>query len=152
MLLCLFLFLAPALVSSQTFITTLPSSETDPIYVTVTVGDDVPLYCAVDTNGPVLTSWRYKRATDPSFELVTIISGELTGPDFLVGRVEVNGSEIPNSGGLIFRTNFTLLNFTTDLNLISFQCGPTGTTRDFTIGSPGKRIKIKVIDYFLCNI
>ena len=148
MIICLLLFLAPASVLSQTFITTIPSSETDPIYVTATVGDNVPLYCAVDTNGPALTIWRYKRATDLSFELVTIITGELTDPEFLVGRVEVNGSEIPNSGGLIFRTNFTLLNLTADLNLISFQCGPADTTKSFTIGLPGKRIKINVIDYF----
>ena len=139
MLISLLLFLGPASVLSQTFIT-IPSSETDPIYVTATVGDDVPLYCAVYQNGPALTVWRYKRATDPSFELITIIIGELTVPEFLVGRVEVNGSEIPDAGGLIYRTNFTLLNFTTDLNLISFRCGHSAT-REFTIGLPGKSLK-----------
>uniref|UniRef100_A0A1X7SE62 Ig-like domain-containing protein n=1 Tax=Amphimedon queenslandica TaxID=400682 RepID=A0A1X7SE62_AMPQE len=97
MIIYLLLFLAPASVLSQSFITTIPSSETDPIYVAASVGDDVPLYCAVYQNGPALTVWRYKRATDPSFELITIISGELTEPEFLVGRVELNGSEIPDS-------------------------------------------------------
>ena len=135
MIFSLFL-LIPAVVLSQT-ITTIPSSGTDPIYLITSEGDDVPLYCAVFSNGPVLTIWRYQRANESTYELITILDSELTEPKFLVGRIDVSGKQIP-SLNLTLRTNFTILNFTSDLDLISFQCGPSGTTRQFTIGLPGK--------------
>ena len=137
MIFSLFL-LIPAVVLSQIIVTTIPSSETDPIYLITSEGDDVPLYCAVLNNGPVLTIWRYQRANESTYELITILNGELTEPTFLVGRIDVSGKQIP-SLNLTLRTNFTILNFTSDLDLISFQCGPSGTTRQFTIGLPGKR-------------
>ena len=137
MVLCLFLLsLIPDVVLSQT-ITTIPSSETDPIYLITSEGDDVPLYCAVFSNGQILTLWGYQRANESTYELITIINGELTEPKFLVGRIDTDGMQIPSTN-FTFRTNFTILNFTSDLDLISFQCGPSGTTRQFTIGLPGK--------------
>ena len=130
--------LIPAVVLSQTNITTIPSSGTDQIYLITSEGDDVPLYCVVFSNGPALTAWGYQRANESTYELITIINGELTEPKFLVGRVDTDGMQIPSTN-LTFRTNFTILNFTSDLDLISFQCGPPGTTKQFKIGLPGKR-------------
>ena len=139
MILCLFLLsLIPAVLLSQIIVTTIPSSETDPIYLITSEGDDVSLYCAVFNNGPALTIWWYQRANESTYELITIINGELTEPKFLVGRIDTDGMQIPSTN-LTFRTNFTILNFTSDLDLISFQCGPPGTTKRFTIGLPGKR-------------
>ena len=132
----LLLILVPSLVVSQpySFITD-PSDDDQPIYVITEEGVNVSLYCLVASNGAVIrTTWQTKRSNETTFVTVTFGSGVSTGPAYLVDRIEVTGL-IP---GMI-RSNFTLLNFTNDFNLISFRCGQVNEdARIFTLGLPGK--------------
>ena len=140
---CLFFILVLSLVVSQpySFITD-PSADTQPIYVITKEGVNVSLYCLVTNEGAgvsgeqIRTAWQTKRTNETDFVTVPFSSGVSTGPAYLVDRIEVTGS--PLSTGT-YRSNFTLLNFTDDFNLISFRCGqPNEDGRIFTLGFPGK--------------
>ena len=118
-------------------------SETQPIYVITEDGADVSLYCLVVNEGAgqdgeqIRTGWQSKRTVDSVFESVTFnSSGVSMSPVYFVGRIKVTG--LPLGGGT-FRTNFTLLNFTAEFNLISFRCGQLNEdAMFFTLGLPGK--------------
>ena len=139
----LFFILIPSPVVSQpySFITD-PSDDTQPIYVMAKEGLNVSLYCFVFNEGAgangehIRTGWQTKRTNETMFVTVPFSSDVSIGPAYLTNRIEVTG--LPQGIGT-FRTNFTLLNFTDDLNLISFRCGqPNEDGRIFTLGLSGK--------------
>ena len=147
---CLLVLLIPSQVLSQPYsFFTDPSSEgrgeseTEPIYLITEDGTDVSLYCLVINEGAgqggeqIRTVWRSKRTVDSVFESVTFnSSGVSMSPVYLAGRIEVTG--LPLGGGT-FRSNFTLLNFTSEFDLISFRCGQLNKdAMFFTLGLPGK--------------
>uniref|UniRef100_A0A1X7SIB1 Immunoglobulin domain-containing protein n=1 Tax=Amphimedon queenslandica TaxID=400682 RepID=A0A1X7SIB1_AMPQE len=112
-----------------------PPDDTQPIYVIAKKGLTVSLYCLIRNEGSggavIRTSWQTKRSNENIFENVTFGSGVSNGPAYLVDKIEATG--------LISGThsNFTLLNFTHDFNLISFRCGqPSEDARIFTLGLP----------------
>ena len=139
------LFLIPSLVVSQpySFITD-PSADDQPIYVIAEEGLNVSLYCLVRNEGAgpngqqIQSLWQSKRTIDNSFtQIIFNSSGISIEPDYLVGEIEVFGASVGIFGTT--QVNFTILNFTIDINLISFKCGqPDADTTQFTIGLPGK--------------
>ena len=137
--LTLIVLLFPYLAHCQPYsFVTDPSSESQQIYVTAEEGNNVSLYCSVlnvgaGMNGEYIrTTWQSKRAADSDFETVPFASGVSTGPDYLIAKIVVTEP-------FGTRTNFTLLNFTADLNMISFRCGQVNEdARFFTLGLPGR--------------
>ena len=140
-----YLFLIPIQVVSQpySFITD-PSADTQPIYVIAKEGANVSLYCLVRNEGAgangqqIQSLWQSKRTVDDSFTRIIFNSaGISTEPAYLVEEIEVVGASLGIFGTT--QVNFTILNFTIDINLISFKCGqPDADTTQFTIGLPGK--------------
>ena len=135
------LSLLPSLIFSQS-ITTIPSSESQPTYVIGQEEENVSLYCAVLNPDLVITTWQYKRTVDADFTTISFnANDEITTPAFLQNKIEVDGRWFQSTNAT-HRTNFTLLNFTSEDNLVTFRCGtPNGNNRRFTIGLPGMIIK-----------
>ena len=98
------------------------------------------LYCKVIQNNlQIQTRWLVKRQTD-SLAITTDYNafGELISPAFLVGKITTIGDVIPNLvSNLTYETNFILLNFTSEYDVIQFKCGPQGILREFNLGFPG---------------
>ena len=136
------LFSSPVVSQPYSFVTD-PSSLSQPIYAIGHAGTNVSLYCLVFNEGAgqngeqIRTAWQSKRANDSVYDVVSFNpTGISMGPVYLVGRMEVTG--LPLAGGT-FRTNFTLINFTSEFNLISFKCGQLNEeTIQFTLGLPSK--------------
>lgn len=122
---------------SQTF-NTIPSSESQPIYVLGQKAGNVSIYCAVYTPGLVITTWQYKRAVDVDFETIFFNGNdEIIEPVLLQDKIEVDGPQF-GSTNATYRNNVTILNFTSEDNFVTFRCGsPNGANRKFTIGLPG---------------
>uniref|UniRef100_A0A1X7UUM4 Ig-like domain-containing protein n=1 Tax=Amphimedon queenslandica TaxID=400682 RepID=A0A1X7UUM4_AMPQE len=139
----LFFAFTPSLIYSQpySFITD-PSDDTQPIYAIAEEGLTVSLYCHVTNEGAgangqqIQSLWQSKRTIDDSFtQVIFNSSGISIEPDYLVGNIQVFGDSLGIFG--TFQVNFTILNFTIDINLISFKCGqPDADTTQFTIGLP----------------
>ena len=141
--LTLIVLLLPYLAHCQPYsFVTVPSSESQPIYVIAEEGRNVSLYCSVLNEGAgsngeyIRTTWQSKRPVDGVYETVPLASGISTGPSYLIAKAEVTEP----SGT---RTNFTLLNFTAEFNMISFRCGQVGEdARFFTLGLPGRTLVV----------
>ena len=141
--LTLIVLLLPYLAHCQPYsFVTVPSSESQPIYVIAEEGRNVSLYCSVLNEGAgsngeyIRTTWQSKRPVDGVYETVPFASGVSTGPDYLIAKAEVTEP----SGT---RTNFTLLNFTAEFNMISFRCGQINEeARFFTLGLPGRTLVV----------
>ena len=137
-MLCLLL---PSLALSATVFITDPPSDTQPTYVIGQEGEDIPILCTVIRNdAQVITDWEIERTIDSNFQLTEFNSttGELTSPSFFIGRFTTIG-ELTQSGRS-FQTNFTLLNFTTEFDLVKILCGASGINREFIVGLPGNNI------------
>ena len=140
----LYFFLVRSFVSSQQHVDfiTIPDTESGPVYLIPEEGTlNVSLYCKViQNNFQIQTRWLVKRPTD-SLLINTNYNayGELISPSFLVGKVTAIGNVIPNlASNLTYETNFTILNFTREFDVIQFKCGPQGILREFNLGFPGK--------------
>ena len=129
--------IALSLTSGQVIYTTVPSTNNGPAYVIFEEGTlNVSLYCEVIQNSiQVQTSWFVKRQTDSSPILTDYNSaGELISPADLVGKITAIGDVISGSS-LTLETNFTILNFTNEFDLVKIKCGPQ--LREFNLGFPG---------------
>ena len=128
--------------SSQVIFTTVPSTNNGPAYVFAEEGTlNVSLYCEViSQNIQVQTRWFVRRQTD-NMILITDYNaaGELTSPNVLLSKITAIGNVIPDSLlNLTYETNFTILNFTSEFDLVQIQCGPNdGLTKTFNLGLPG---------------
>ena len=135
LVLCLLL---PSLVLSVTDFITDPPSDTQPTYVLGQEGEEIPIICTViRNNAQVISAWQIKRTIDSNFELTDFNSttGELTSPSFFIGKFTAIG-ELTQSGRS-FQTNFTIVNFTTEFNLVEILCGASGINTRFIVGLPG---------------
>ena len=134
-----YLFRLLSLVLGITDFVTDPSSDTQPIYVLGQEGEDIPISCTViRNNAQVISAWEIKRTSDSNFQLTEFNSttGELTSPSFFIGRFTAFGELTPS--GRSFQTNFTLLNFTTEFDLVEILCGASNINTKFIVGLPGK--------------
>ena len=137
-----FFTLLSSALSATVFITD-PSSDTQPTYVIGQEGDDILILCTVIRNdAQVVSSWEIKRTIDSNFEptLFNATSGELTFPAFFIGKFTAIG-KLTQSGQSSFQTNFTIVNFTTEFDLVEILCGASGINTKFIVGLPG-RIRI----------
>ena len=134
------LVLFPNFVISQITVTTIPDTDSDPAYVFANEGtDDISLYCIVDNGGTqTVTDWFIMRQTDsnliqPSFH----INGTVIEPADLIGKIEVTGKPFPPLPTITYQTNFTVINFTSDLDQSQIICGPQGSFKTFNFGFTG---------------
>ena len=135
-----FLIVLPSLALSATEFITDPPSGTQPTYVIGQEGEEVPILCTViRNNAQVVSSWEIKRTIDSDFEptLFNATTGELTFPAFFIGKFTAIG-ELTQSGLSSFQTNFTIVNFTTEFDLVEVLCGASGINTKFIVGLPGK--------------
>ena len=135
LVLCLLL---PSLALSATVFITDPPSDTQPTYVIGQEGEEIPILCTVIRNGDqVISAWEIKRTIDSTFEITgfNLTTGELTSPPFFIGRFTAIG-ELTQSGRS-FQTNFTIVNFTTEFDLVEILCGASGINTQFIVGLPG---------------
>ena len=140
MVILLFL-IAVSLTSGQVIFTTVPNTNNGPAYVISEEGTlNVSLYCEVIQNNlQIQTTWFVKIQTDTIAITDYNAAGELISPADLVGKITVIGDVIPGIS-LTFETNFTILNFTNEFDLVQIKCGPQATVREFNLGFPGIKL------------
>ena len=140
MVILLFL-IAVSLTSGQVIFTTVPNTNSAPAYVVSEEGTlNLSLYCEVIQNNlQIQTTWFVKIQTDTIAITDYNAAGELISPANLVGKITAIGDVIPGIS-LTFETNFTILNFTNEFNLVQIKCGPQATLREFTLGFPGIKL------------
>ena len=140
-LLYFFLLRSFALSQQQVNFTTIPNTDSGPVYLITNEGTlNVSLYCKVILNSlQIQTRWLVRRPMDSL--LITTdynAAGELISPPFLMGKITAIGDVIPNlASNLTYETNFTILNFTSEFDVIQIKCGPQGVLREFNLGFPG---------------
>ena len=137
----LFLLRSFALSQQQVNFTTIPNTDSGPVYLIPKEGTlNVSLYCKVILNNfQIQTRWLVKRPMD-SLPITTDYNaaGELISPPFLMGKIRAIGDVIPDlESNLTYETNFTILNFTSEFDVIQIKCGPQGVLREFNLGFPG---------------
>ena len=134
--------LTASLTFGQLTYKTVPDTDNGPAYVFAEEGTlNVSIYCEVINNNVQAQSrWLIIRDDNsqsivPSFDG----SGKCTNPADLVGKIEAIGDDIIQ-GSVTYQTNFTILNFTVEFDLILnlIRCGPQGhPQRTFNFGFPG---------------
>ena len=122
---------------------TIPDTNNGPAYIFAEEGTlNVSIYCQVFVNGEQFqTRWLVERQSDTgSIEPEFNGSGQVMGPpqaSTLIGKIRVTGELIPNNS-VASHTNFTIVNMTSEFDLLELQCGPQGESlRDFNFGFPG---------------
>lgn len=134
--------LTASLTFGQLTYRTVPDTDSGPAYVFAEEGTlNVSIYCEViNNNVQALSRWLIIRDDNnqlivPSFDS----SGKCTSPADLIDKIEAIGDVIIQ-GSITYQTNFTILNFTVEFDLILnlIRCGPQGyPPRVFNFGFPG---------------
>ena len=133
-----FLLLIFGYAFSQTNITTIPDTENEYAYVFDKGDLNITVYCEVIVkNITRATSWYLQRQSDEDPRLVFFDSNGMPHtPSDLYDDTIVQGEEI-TPGGQTFRTNLTILNFTSQLDQALLQCGTSLVRRTFILGLSG---------------
>ena len=134
-----FLLLIFGYASSETIITTIPDTENGYAYVFDKGDLNITVYCEVIVHNILrATSWYLQRQSDEDPPMLVFFdpNGIPHTPSDLYDDIIVLGEEI-TPGGSTFRTNFTILNFTSQLDQALLQCGTSGVRRNFTLGLSG---------------
>jgi len=138
-----FLLVLLGCVYGQINITTIPNTDDGDAYVFGEEGDlNISMYCEVINNDiqlKVQTSWYLQRQSDsgPPTLVVFDPDGIPNTPSDLADDIIALGEEAPGLGGETFRTNFTILNFTSQFTQALLQCGTSLVRRNFNLGLSG---------------
>lgn len=131
-----FLLLIFGYAFSQTNITTIPDTENGYAYVFDKGDLNITVYCEVIVDNILrATSWYLQRQSDEGPPMLVLFdsNGIPHIPSDLYDDIIVLGEEI-TPGGKNFQKNFTILNFTSQLDQALLQCGTSGVRRNFILG------------------
>ena len=124
---------------SQTNITTIPDTENGYACVFDKGDLNTTVYCEVIVhNISRATSWYLQRQSDEGPPMLVFFdpNGIPHTPSDLYDDIIVLGEDI-TPGGQTFQTNFTILNFTSQLDQALLQCGTSLLRRTFILGLSG---------------
>ena len=134
--LCSIICLSPGQIS----VSTIPETSGIKVYVAAVEGEhNVTLLCFVyngDTH--VTTAWFIQRNSIESFVVPIdfFSNGTISNPNDLADDIFVTGDNVPNTN-VTFLSNFTILNFTSQFDGATIQCGTTTNRETFNLGFPG---------------
>ena len=129
--------LTPCVVSQVYNYTTIPPTDGGLAYVFADEGTNVTVFCQEFLNGNrFLVSWQIQRATESTFTEIEFTDGVSTGPDDVAGDITVTGDFL--SDVLTFRSNLTIIEFTSDYDGSMISCGSSPNPIIFNFGFPSK--------------